>query len=294
MSNNDIYKIKYNKYKKKYLCLKKKLGGINRTPLKLGPNSEIKYMKINDNITIKTVQYTSGYYFYNASRNNDLDWGNDLEPKSLWFGLKEEDVINYGNYIYILEVVDKIIILDLEDTNTYNFINSLLNDINIKDNLRESWGDGTRKTSRESDYPVINYLSKIDFLYNIYNIDGIGTGRGLPYIDAPKGHHAEVCIFYRSRNKINIVEMKKINNFNIGEKAVALNMKNKRRDDIRRKKEERRKFLDNLRLKKKVDKKRSFLNLLNDEDNESDQNSFKMSRHEIDNISNDYDIDDIL
>ena len=290
------YLRKYKKYKKKYLDLKKKMGGLNRTPLKLGPNSKVVYIKINDDITIKAVKYYNGYNLYNASRTNNLDWGDDLNQKSLWFGLKEVDIKNYGNYIHTLIINDnELTIMDLEDTNTYNFVNSLLNDDNIKRHLQNSWGDKTRKTSRESDYPVINYLSNLDILYNKFCIDGIGTGRGLPYIDAPKGHHAEICVFYRSRNKLKESKIEKIEDLNVSQNSRALEMKNKRRENMRKKREERREYFERIKENKKENKKRNFFLEKNDNDLEDDNfmnNIFK--KRNLDSLFSQTEIEDIL
>jgi hypothetical protein len=290
---NYLYLRKYKKYKKKYLDLKKNMGGVKRTPLKLGQNSKTHYIQINENITIKTVKYNIGYYLYNASRSNNLDWGDDTNQKSLWFGLKEEDIKNYGNYIHTLIINDnELTIMDLEDTDTYNFVHSLLNDDNIKRHLQNSWGDKTRKTSRESDYPVINYLSNLDILYNKFSIDGIGTGRGLPYIDAPRGHHAELCVFYRSRYKLKEIKIEKIEDLNVAQNSIALEMKNNRQQLILKKRSERRVYLENLKKTKKENKKRSLM--LENSDDKNKDKFFSIKRINLDNLGDKFDLEDIL
>ena len=133
-------------------------------------------------------------------------------------------------------------------------------------------------------------MSNLDILYNKFGIDGIGTGRGLPYIDAPRGHHAEICVFYRSRNKLKEINIKKIEDLNVSQNSRALEMKNKRRENMRRKREERKKYFEKIKENKKENKKRNLF--LEENDDDSMDNNFK--KRNLDSIFSQTEIEDIL
>ena len=171
------------------------------TPLKAaknaagGESTKIETIKINcagRNYQIQSLILEPGTLLYNRySKPSAVYYDGHGTNVTLWFGIKEEDVESYGNILgtYIVKKPIRILLLDSKQTDNFECIKLLIPSL-VK-LIDSNWKSG-RHTTREGDFPVVNALSeKLPGL----GIDGIGTGRGVGYIDAPLGHHSEVALF---------------------------------------------------------------------------------------------------
>ena len=162
------------------------------TPLKAvkgKTDTETRSVEINGKTyNISVLCLYPGTRLYTASLGG-LNMGHNA-----WFGIKPEDVTPYGPKIetYAIAKNNKVCILDLSGEEEQNkaFARSLLPS-KLKAIFDTNWGE-KRRTTREGDFPVARALREKLLPLGIL---GFGTGRGESYIDAPQGHHSEICIF---------------------------------------------------------------------------------------------------
>jgi hypothetical protein len=135
-----------------------------------------------------------GSLLYTASRNG-LDFSH-----TGWFGIKREDVVQYGNKIEKFQINQEIKILDLSLPANQVFVDAILNETG-KSIFNKNWV-GNRETYRSGDFLVSKQLKQKLPNYEIY---GFGTGRGRPYEDSPVGHHAEIALFPNAYNSLQLM-----------------------------------------------------------------------------------------
>jgi len=135
-----------------------------------------------------------GSLLYTASRNG-LDFSH-----TGWFGIKREDVVQYGNKIETFQSNQDIKILDLSLSENQIFVDAIL-DESGKSIFNKNWVVN-RETYRSGDFLVSKQLKQKLPNYEIY---GFGTGRGKPYEDSPVGHHAEIALFPNAYNSLQLM-----------------------------------------------------------------------------------------
>lgn len=210
--------------------------GKERTPLKrvqggnaVYENREMYYN--NQTFDVSILKLEPGVRLYNASLR-----GLNTEHNG-WFGIKKEDIGDYGPLVQEYVVIKPIYILDFDDMSTKDFIRALLlEDPRRTTAFEESWG-GNRHTTRENDFLVANHLK---FVLPNYGIFGFGTGRGMPYLEAPDGHHAEICLFPDAYDSLSLVEQTRKENIRATLNSLDREQAVRRREEIARRRAERR------------------------------------------------------
>ncbi len=137
-----------------------------------------------------------GSLLYTASRNG-LDFSH-----TGWFGIKREDVVQYGNKIETFQSNQDIKILDLSLSENQIFVDAIL-DESGKSIFNKNWVVN-RETYRSGDFLVSKQLKQKLPNYEIY---GFGTGRGKPYEDSSTGHHAEIALFPNAYNSLQLINV---------------------------------------------------------------------------------------
>jgi hypothetical protein len=211
---------------------------MNRTPLKAikgDAEYETKTVSYNDEeYEITLMELRPGTLLYTASLHG-LDHGHNG-----WFGIKEEDVRQYGTLLEVFKVIGgnngfvppPLLILDLsaEFEGNKAFARAIAATNEVESFFDSNWATN-RQTYREGDYRVARVLRGT--LPN-FGILGFGTGRGEAYEDAPMGHHSEICLFPVAYPNIVKVDENEREDFAIQQARVAMAGKRKRKKELQK------------------------------------------------------------
>ena len=213
----------------------------NRTPLKaIRGDTEYSTETVSYNdeeYEITLLELSPGALLYTASLHG-LDRGHNG-----WFGIKEEDVRQYGPLLEIFKVISSnkgfvpppLLILDLGREENKTFARAIAAKNNVESFFDSNWATN-RETYREGDYRVARVLRGT--LPN-FGILGFGTGRGGAYEDAPKGHHSEICLFPEAYPNIVKDDEERREDFGVQQKRIAMADKRKRKEALRARKKKR-------------------------------------------------------